>query len=261
LWSAEAALRIGSDFLTGSEVILEGVELTKYFGGSPALREVSFGVARGEILGLIGPNGAGKTTLLNVLGGILRPNRGRVLFRGRNVTGLRPHAVARLGVARVLQTPRSFASMTTLENVMVGALFGQAGSRLRPSAALAEADAVLDLLGLRAKRDLPVGSLNLHEKKMVEVARALATRPEVALIDEAMSGLNPAEIEASMRLIRRVRDELRVTIIWVEHVMKAIMGVAERVMVLNYGQVIAVGSPADVARNEAVVDAYLGTGR
>jgi branched-chain amino acid transport system ATP-binding protein len=244
-----------------TDVILEGERLTKVFGGSPALREVSFEVAKGEILGLIGPNGAGKTTLLNVIGGILRPSAGRVVFRGRDVTGLRPHVIVRLGIARVLQTPRSFSSMTVLDNVVVGALFGRGDSHTRRAPAVEQAEAVLGLLGLRAKRDLPVGGLNLHEKKMVELARALATRPEVALIDEAMGGLNPSEIEASMRLIRRVRDEMGVTIIWVEHVMKAIMGVAERVLVLNYGQVIAVGSPGDVARNEAVVEAYLGTGR
>ena len=240
-----------------NEVTLEGRQLTKYFGGSPALREVSFRVERGEILGLIGPNGAGKTTLLNVIGGILKPSSGRVLFGDRDVTGLRPHAITRLGVARVLQTPRSFPSMTVLENVMVGALFGR-GDGPPPSAAADQADAVLALLGLSVKRDQPVTSLTLHEKKMIELARALATRPDVLLIDETMAGLNPAEIEESMRLIRRVRDRLGVAIIWVEHVMKAIMGVAERVLVLNYGQVIAVGSPAEVARDGAVVEAYLG---
>ena len=149
-----------------NEVTLEGRQLTKYFGGSPALREVSFRVERGEILGLIGPNGAGKTTLLNVIGGILKPSSGRVLFGDRDVTGLRPHAITRLGVARVLQTPRSFPSMTVLENVMVGALFGR-GDGPPASAAADQADAVLALLGLSVKRDQPVTSLTLHEKKMI----------------------------------------------------------------------------------------------
>lgn len=243
-----------------TEVILEGKELTKYFGGSPALKNVSFGVAKGEILGLIGPNGAGKTTLLNVISGIHRPSAGRVVFQSRDVTGMRPHAIARRGVARVLQTPRPFLNMTVLENVAVGALFG-GRDRQGTSTALDQAEFILQFMGLHDKRTLPVGRLNLQEKKMVELARALAMRPEVTLIDEAMSGLNPAEIEGSMRLIRRVRDELRVTIIWVEHVMKAIMGVAERVMVLNFGQVIALGSPSEVARDERVIGAYLGTGR
>ena len=243
-----------------NEVILEGERLTKYFGGSPALRDVSFRAEKGEILGLIGPNGAGKTTLLNVISGILKPSAGRVLFQGRDVTGTRPHAIARLGVARVLQTPRPFLSMTLSENVAVGALFGGRDRRGKTSTAAEQAEFALRLLGLYDKRDQPVGSLNLQEKKMVELARALAMRPAVTLIDEAMSGLNPSEIDDSIRLIRRVRDELGVTIIWVEHVMKAIMGAAQRVMVLNFGQVIAMGSPGEVARDEGVIEAYLGRG-
>lgn len=243
-----------------NEVILQGDGLTKYFGGSPALKDVSFAVKRGEIFGLIGPNGAGKTTLLNVISGILKPSRGRVVFNGRDITGMRPYQVVRLGVARVLQTPRPFLSMTVLENVAVGALFGGRGRNAQGCTALEQAEFTLGLVGLRDKRDLPVRSLNLQEKKMVELARALAARPEVTLIDEVMSGLNPAEIEDAMRLIRRVSNELRVTIIWVEHVMKAIMGVAERVMVLNYGQPTAMGSPGQVARNPAVIEAYLGKG-
>ena len=242
-----------------SEIIVDGERLTKRFGGAPALKGVSFGVARGEILGLIGPNGAGKTTLLNVISGVLRPSDGRIRFRGRDITGMPPHAIARLGIDRVLQTPRPFLSMTVLENVMVGALFG-GRARRATSTALEQAELILQFMGLHDKRTLPVGRLNLQEKKMVELARALAMRPEVALIDEAMSGLNPAEIEGSMRLIKRVRDELGVTVIWVEHVMKAIMGVAERVMVLDFGELIAVGSPGEVARDERVVGAYLGTG-
>jgi len=243
-----------------TEVILEGEQLTKYFGGAPALKDVSFGVAKGEILGLIGPNGAGKTTLLNLISGIHRPSAGRVVFQGRDVTGLRPHSIARRGVARVLQTPRPFLSMTVLENVAVGALFGGRDRVPDSSTAREHAESILGFMGLHDKRNLPVGSLTLQEKKILELARALAMRPEVVLIDEAMSGLNPAEIEDSMRLIRRVRDELGVTIIWVEHVMKAIMGVAQRVMVLNYGRVIATGSPHEVARDEAVIEAYLGRG-
>ncbi|MBI3077053.1 MAG: ABC transporter ATP-binding protein [Deltaproteobacteria bacterium] len=244
-----------------NDVVLAGERLTKYFGGSPALKDVSFRVEQGEILGLIGPNGAGKTTLLNVISGILTPSAGRVLFQDRDITGMRPHAIARLGVARVLQTPRPFLSMTVLENVEVGALFGGRDRRGKTSTAVDQAEFALRLMGLHDKRNHPVGSLNLQEKKMVELARALAMGPEVTLIDEAMSGLNPAEIEDSMRLIQRVRDELKVTIVWVEHVMKAIMGAAERVMVLNYGQVIAGGSPGEVARDEGVIEAYLGRGR
>jgi len=241
-----------------SEAVLEGERLSKSFGGTTALHDVTFRVAPGEILGLIGPNGAGKTTLLNVLSGVLRPGRGAVRLRGRDVTGLPPHAIARLGVARVLQTPRLFPSMTVLENVMVGALFSRRGERPALEAARASARGTLRLMGLEPKQAQPVGSLNLQEKKLVELARALAPRPDVVLVDEVMAGLNPGEVEACMALLRRVRDELRVAIVWVEHVMKAIMGTAERVLVLNYGRLIAAGAPAEVARDPAVVEAYLG---
>lgn len=212
---------------------------------------------RGEIFGLIGPNGAGKSTLLSIISGTLRPSHGRVLFKGQDVTGSRPHAICRLGIARVLQTPRPFLEMTVFENVAVGALFG--GSERGANAPLAErVTPILDLLGLRQRSSVKVAHLDLQEKKLVEMARALATGPEVLLLDEIMSGLDPTEVQHSMGLVRRFRDELGVTIVWIEHVMKAIMGVAERVMVLNYGEVIALGSAGEVAANERVIDAYLG---
>ena len=242
-----------------NEVILEAQGLTKLFGGSAALKDVSFSAAAGEILGLIGPNGAGKTTLLNLLSGVLQPSSGKVLFRGRDLSGLKPHAVARLGIARTLQTPRSFTSMTVLENIAVGALFGRSERPPSAVAAAREVEPLLDLMGLGGRRDAPVTSLNLQERKMVEPARSLAMAPRVVLIDEAMSGLNPTEIEESMRLIRRLRDRTGVTIVWVEHVVKAIMGVVERIIVLNFGEVIAAGSPAEIAANGAVIEAYLGT--
>ena len=244
-----------------NEAVLEGERLTKYFGGLPALKDVSFTVARGEILGLIGPNGAGKSTLLNLINGIFSPSEGRVLFQGRDLTGLMPHEIAQRGVARVLQTPRSFASMSVRENVAIGSAFG---GRDRGGRASPERDGIeffLDLAGLLDKKDLPVDGLTLQEKRMLELARALAMRPALLLLDEAMSGLNPSEMERAMRLIRRIRNELGLTIIWVEHVMKAIMGVAERVLVLNFGQLIAAGTPAEVARDQGVIDAYLGPAR
>ena len=237
----------------GNEPVLETRSLSKNFGGSAALKQVSFRAAAGEIVGLIGPNGAGKTTLLNLLSGVLRPTSGQVLFKGRDLAGLKPHAVARMGVARTLQTPRSFPGMSVLENVAVGAIFGRAPGPAERAARC------LDLVGLGARGASPMSSLNLQERKNVELARALAMAPQVVLIDEAMSGLNPAEIEQSMRLIRRVRDETGVTIIWVEHVVKAIMGVVERILVLNFGELIAAGSPAEVAANRTVIEAYLGT--
>jgi len=234
-----------------NEALLEAQALSKHFGGTAALKAVSFSAAAGEIVGLIGPNGAGKTTLLNLLSGVLRPSSGKVLFRGQDLSGLKTHAVARMGIARTLQTPRSFPSMSVLENVAVGSLFGSKSGGNDPQK-------TLDLVGLGARADSPMASLNLQERKNVELARALAMAPRVVLIDEAMSGLNPTEIEDSMRLIRRVRDETGVAIIWVEHVVKAIMQVVERIVVLNFGEVIADGSPAEIARNGAVIEAYLG---
>lgn len=236
---------------------LEGKTITRYFGGLPALNDVSFQVKKGEIFGVIGPNGAGKSTLLNVLSGVIQANSGRIYFKGRDVTGMKPHAVSRLGMSRVLQTPSPFLSMTVLDNVLVGALFGGSG-RIRSQDAFEHAEYALDFMGLNDKRDHPTERLNLHEKRTVEFARALASKPEVLLIDEVMSGLNPTEIEDFMHLIRRARDELEVTIIWIEHVMKAIMGLANRVMVLNYGQVIAMGNPGEVTEDKRVIEAYLG---
>ena len=236
----------------GSEPLLEAQSLSKHFGGTAALKDVSFSAAAGEIVGLIGPNGAGKTTLLNLLSGVLPPSGGRILFKGRDLSGLKTHAVARMGIARTLQTPRSFPSMTVLENVAVGSTFGNRNGGGDPVEAL-------NLVGLASRRDAPMSSLNLQERKGVELARALAMAPEVVLIDEAMSGLNPSEVEDAMRLILRVRDETGVAVVWVEHLVKAIMQVVERIVVLNFGQVIATGTPAQIARNTAVIEAYLGT--
>ncbi len=241
-----------------TETVLEGEKLTKCFGGLTVLRDVSFKVARGEILGLIGPNGAGKSTLLNLVNGIFRPSDGKLRFQGIDLTGLMPHEIAQRGVARVLQTPRSFASLTIRENVAIGSAFGGRGRDSRTSPERDEIDFYLELVGLLDKKDLPVHGLTLQERRMLELARALAMRPELLLLDEAMSGLNPSEMERAMSLIRRIRNELGLTIIWVEHVMKAIMGVAERVLVLNFGQVIAVGTPAEVVHDQGVIDAYLG---
>lgn len=238
------------------EVILEAEGITRYFDGFCALYDVSFDLKRGEIVGLIGPNGAGKTTLLNIISGIFPPTKGRILFKGLELRGLKPHTVCRLGISRVLQTPRPFVNMTVLENVVVGATFGRASRADEPP--IERAEAILRFMELHPKADLPVKSLNLQEKKMVDMARALASGPEVLLLDEVMSGLTPAEVEGCMALIKRIRDELGVTILWVEHVMKAVMRLAERVIVLHHGQVITTGSPARVAQDQRVIDAYLG---
>lgn len=241
-----------------TEALLETQGLTRFFGGLPALREVTFTVARREIVGLIGPNGAGKSTLLNLMSGIFPPSHGRMRFLGRDITGLSPHEIADRGIARVLQTPRSFPSMSVRDNVAVGSLFAGRHRARTHAGGHDDPEYYLDLMGLLDKKDLPLDGLTLQEKRMLELARALATRPDLLLLDEAMSGLNPTEMEGAMALIRRIRDELGVAIIWVEHVMKAIMGVAERILVLNFGQLIATGTPAEVAGNPAVIEAYLG---
>ncbi len=238
--------------------LLECHRLTKLFGGMVAVDDVSFSVSPGSIVGLIGPNGAGKTTVLNLISGILRPNAGSVRLRGRDITGLAPHAVARLGVGRVLQIPRLFLGMTVLENVTVGALFGGGSLPRSQAEARRRAEETLALVGLENKGDRPVSRLTLQEKKLVDLARALAARPQVILIDEVMSGLNPAEIEGCVHLLRRVRDELHMAIVWVEHVMKAIMTTAEQVFVLNHGRVIAEGTPGRIVSDPTVVQAYLG---
>jgi len=244
-----------------TEALLEAEGLTRHFGGLPALRDVWFAVEKGEILGLIGPNGAGKSTLLNLICGVTRPSAGRILFQGAEIGGLRPHQIARRGIARVLQTPRSFPSMSVRANVEVGATFAGTRRGGAEGGARRSIDEILELTGFVGKMDQPLGGLTLQEKRTLELARALAMRPDMLLLDEAMSGLNPSEMERAMALIRRIRDEFGVAIIWVEHVMKAIMGVADRVLVLNFGAAIATGTPAEVARNPAVIDAYLGRAR
>lgn len=237
--------------------ILEGRALTKHFGGVVALDSVDFRLRKGEILGLIGPNGAGKTTLFNVVTGFIHPDRGSVKFREVEVTRLRPHQICRLGISRTFQIVRTFPQYTVLESVMMGVLFG-AGKTSDLDEAREVASQYIEFVGLEGKRDIPAGSINLVERKFLEIARALSTEPEILLLDEPLSGLNPTEVKEACNLIRRIRDELDVTVFWIEHVMRAIMRVAERIMVLHYGQKIAEGSPEEVSRDERVVKAYLG---
>ncbi len=223
------------------------------FGGLPAVDDVSFDVAEGEILGLIGPNGAGKTTLFNLVSGYLRPGGGTVHLRGRDVTGLPPWALARLGVSRTFQVVRPFPRLTVLGNVAVGAYLHH---RSRPDAERAAAE-VLRFLGMERLADVEAGSLSLPSRKRLEIARALAVDPGILLLDEVVAGLNPAEVEETIALIRRIRER-GVTIVIVEHIMRVIMGLSDRVVALNYGRKIAEGSPAAVAADPAVVAAYLG---
>jgi branched-chain amino acid transport system ATP-binding protein len=240
--------------------ILRGRGLEKRFGGLPAVDGVDFDVEEGEVFGIIGPNGAGKSTLLKIVSGLLKPSAGVVEFDGTQITGLKPHQVRKAGVAKVLQTPRVFESMTVLDNASVGAIFGGIGTRVGASEANEVAEQLLDDLDLADKAHLPVTSLNLTEKKTLQMAMALAGRPKVVLLDEVMAGLNPTELAAHIEAVRTVRDRLEVTIVWVEHVMKAITSLADRVLVLNFGRTLAQGSPDEVMRDPSVIEAYLGRG-
>jgi branched-chain amino acid transport system ATP-binding protein len=240
--------------------VLEGVGLGVRFGGLAALTDVGVRIAPGEIVGLIGPNGAGKTTLFNVISGLLRPTTGSVRLDGRDVTGLPAHRIARLGVGRTFQSPRLFPHLTVLDHVVLSARFrprGAASLRTR-EAEVGEAVRALEMVRLDHRAGVPATREPTGRRKLVELAMVLAARPRVLLIDELMAGLNPGEVQFAMRLLRRIRDERGAAVFWVEHVMEAIMGVADRVVVLHHGEKIAEGPPAEVARDARVLDAYLG---
>ncbi len=236
-------------------MILQVTEISKRFGGLQALTGVSFDLAQREILGLIGPNGAGKTTLFNVINGVYPPEQGRVIFRGEDITGLPPYEVARRGVARAHQVVRPLSDLTVRENVMVGACFGREGHSLAEAARLA--DGALAQLGLLERASQPAGSLNVAQKKRLELARALAAHPYLLLLDEVLAGLNPSEITAMLDTIQAIRDK-GITIFMIEHVMQAVMTVSDRILVLDYGVPIASGRPEEVANNPQVIEAYLG---
>ncbi|MGQ9688550.1 MAG: ABC transporter ATP-binding protein [Desulfobaccales bacterium] len=227
-------------------MILQVEGVSKRFGGLQALTEVTFDLAAGEILGLIGPNGAGKTTLFNVINGVFPPYKGRVIFRGEDITGQPPYEVARRGIARAYQVVRPLSDLTVRENVMVGACYGRERFSLAEAAGVA--DEVLNLVGLADKAALLAGSLNVAEKKRLELARALGSRPFLLLLDEVLAGLNPAEITPMLETIRQIRDS-GITILMIEHVMQAVMNVSDRILVLDYGTLIAQGLPEEVAND------------
>lgn len=224
------------------------------FGGLLAVNDVSFDVKEGEILGLIGPNGAGKTTLFNIISGYLRPTRGRIVFDGRDITGLPPFALARLGISRTFQTVRPFPGLTVLENVMVGSFLRHPSK----SAAEKKGMEILEFLGMGRMAKSASAGLTLPSRKRLEIARALALDPKLLLLDEVVAGLNPAEVEETMGILRQISAQ-GVTILIVEHIMKVIMGICHRVVVLNYGKKIAEGTPERVAGDPEVIAAYLGS--
>ena len=236
--------------------ILEGQGVTKYFGGLAAVSNVDFHVAQGEIVGLIGPNGAGKTTLFNLVSGAFPISSGEIRFKGEKLSGLKPNKICKTGVSRTFQETKVFANMPVLQNVLVGAFFGTP-THISGTDAAREAAQALEFVGLAAMSATPIQDLTLVDQKRVEVARALATKPELLLLDELMAGLNPTELSEAMELVNRIRDK-GITIFMVEHVMKAIMGICGRIMVLHHGEKIAEGTPQEIVANKKVIEIYLG---
>ena len=236
--------------------ILEAERVTKYFGGLAAVHNVDFGINQGEIIGLIGPNGAGKTTLFNLISGALPLTSGETRFKGEKIVGLKPNQICNRGIARTFQLIELFGNMTVFENVLMGALFGMSKS-VSESDAERESLALMEFVGLSRIAGGTAKELSVANQKRLEVARALATKPELLLLDEVMAGLTPAEVAEAMELVKKIRDR-GVTIFMIEHVMKAIMSVCDRIMVLHHGVKIAEGTPGEITTSKKVIEIYLG---
>lgn len=238
-------------------VILEGRGITKEFGGLRAVSEVDFVLNKGEILGLIGPNGAGKTTIINMVSGTYPPTRGRVFFKGNDITGKKAYKIGRMGISRTYQIVKPFPGMTVKENVSVGAMFGARGKELNAKESIEKAEEALEFVGLQDMANKRANDLNVASRKRLEMAKALAMGPEVILFDEVMAGLNFSEIDKAVELIQKIRDE-GISILVIEHVMRAIKNVSDRIFVLHHGTKIADGTPGEVLNSEQVIKAYLG---
>ncbi len=236
--------------------ILEGERVTKCFGGLAAISNVDFHIDQGDIVGLIGPNGAGKTTLFNLISGALVLNSGVIRFKGQKISGLKPHQICRTGVARTFQSVRVFANISVLGNVLLGSLFGTS-TGMSSTDATREATELLEFVGLYARRAIPAKDLTLANQKRLEVAKALATKPELLLLDELIAGLNPTETAQAMELVVKIRER-GITILMIEHVMKAIMSICNQIIVLHHGEKIAEGTPQKIANCKTVVEVYLG---